>query len=54
MIFHVEGVLIIGQISQIIRVGGISSAKLHIFFVTYKIYNVQLGFFLLNGSMKVA
>lgn len=31
MIFHIARVLIIGQISRIIRVGGISSAKLRFF-----------------------
>ena len=45
MIFHVEGVLIIGPISRIIRVGGILSAKLHIFLQIRKFWCIFAKYF---------
>ena len=57
MIFHIDGVLIIGRISQIIRVGGILSAKIvknlqvcknnHIFLVIQRV-----ACYAVDGSMS--
>ena len=45
MIFHVEGVLIIDPISRIIRVGGISSAKLRFFLQIRKFWCIFAKYF---------